>query len=89
MNPRERVLMNVVREGEPKARCQYAINRAWGRAWRENRPRRVRDEVASDRRDFVWEGELTGEMGGATDLKGRTIGEGKGDSRKGFGREKG
>ena len=51
------------------------------------RPRRVRDEVASDRQEFVWEGELTCEMEGATDLKGRTIWEGKGDSRKGFGRK--
>jgi len=34
------------------------------------RPRWVRDEVAGDRQKFVREGELTGEMGGATDFKG-------------------
>ena len=33
------------------------------------RPRWVRDEVAGDRQKFVREGELTGEMGGATDFK--------------------
>ena len=51
------------------------------------RPRWVRNEVAGDRQKFVREGELTGEMGGATDFKGGTIWEGKGYSRKGFGRK--
>ncbi len=48
MNPRERTRMNVVREGEPKARCQYTTKRAWGKTWREKRAFDAEREIGGD-----------------------------------------
>jgi hypothetical protein len=33
MNPRDKARIKVEREGDPKARCQYATKRARGKAW--------------------------------------------------------
>ena len=51
------------------------------------RESKIRQEVAGYRRGFVREGELTCEVGRATHLQDRTVGQSEGDEGKGLGSE--
>jgi hypothetical protein len=51
--------------------------------------RRVRKEVARDRRDFVRERKLAGDVGGTTNRQDRAVRQGEGQARQKLGREKG
>jgi hypothetical protein len=50
---------------------------------------RVREEVARDRRDFVRERKLAGDVGGTTDRQDRAVRQGEGQARQRLGKEKG